>query len=160
MKKIIIFLFVISVASCNQQKSSDYFITQFEKSEGTETPEYVDVINYYKELSKSYSEISFFEMGKTDAGLPLHLIVYNTDGKTQLNSIKNSTKNRVLINNGIHPGESDVIDIDTPFVVADKMLDEGRHHSLLVRQGDRIVGILRASDVFHYHHESIMKNKI
>ena len=49
-------------------------------------------------------------MGKTDAGLPLHLIVYNTDGKTQLNSIKNSTKNRVLINNGIHPGESDGID--------------------------------------------------
>ena len=52
MKKIIFFLFVISVASCNQQKPSDYFITQFEKSEGTETPEYVDVINYYKELSK------------------------------------------------------------------------------------------------------------
>jgi len=49
-------------------------------------------------------------MGKTDAGLPLHLIVYNTDGKTQLNSIKNSKKNRVLINNGIHPGESDGID--------------------------------------------------
>ena len=110
MKKIIIFLFVISVASCVQQKPSDYFITQFEKSEGTETPEYVDVINYYKELSKSFSEISFFEMGKTDAGLPLHLIVYNTDGKTQLNSIKNSKKNRVLINNGIHPGESDGID--------------------------------------------------
>jgi hypothetical protein len=40
----------------------------------------------------------------------LHLVVYNTDGKTQLNSIKNSTKNRVLINNGIHPGESDGID--------------------------------------------------
>lgn len=110
MKKIIFFLFVISVASCNQQKPSDYFITQFEKSEGTETPEYVDVINYYKELSNAYSEISFFEMGKTDAGLPLHLIVYNTDGKTQLNSIKNSKKNRVLINNGIHPGESDGID--------------------------------------------------
>ena len=110
MKKIIFFLFVISVASCNQQKPSNYFITQFEKSEGTETPEYVDVINYYKELSNAYSEISFFEMVKTDAGLPLHLIVYNTDGKTQLNSIKNSKKNRVLINNGIHPGESDGID--------------------------------------------------
>ena len=49
-------------------------------------------------------------MGETDAGLPLHLVVYNTDGKTKLNSIKNSTKNRVLINNGIHPGESDGID--------------------------------------------------
>jgi hypothetical protein len=110
MKKIIFFLFVISVASCNQQKPSDYFITQFEKSDGTETPEYVDVINYYKELSNVYSEISVFEMGETDAGLPLHIVVFNTDGKTQLNSIKNSKKNRVLINNGIHPGESDGID--------------------------------------------------
>ena len=52
----------------------------------------------------------FLRWVKTDAGLPLHLIVYNTDGKTQLNSIKNSKKNRVLINNGIHPGESDGID--------------------------------------------------
>ena len=30
--------------------------------------------------------------------------------KTQLNTLKNSTKNKVLINNGIHPGESDGID--------------------------------------------------
>ena len=49
-------------------------------------------------------------MGETDAGLPLHIVVFNTDGKTQLNRIKNSTKNSVLINNGIHPGESDGID--------------------------------------------------
>ena len=49
-------------------------------------------------------------MGETDAGLPLHIVVFNTDGKTQLNSIKNSSKNSVLINNGIHPGESDGID--------------------------------------------------
>lgn len=93
-----------------QQHKNDTFITHFEKTEGLETPEYHDVINYYKELSSVYSEISVFEMGETDAGLPLHLVVYNTDGKTQLNSIKNSTKNRVLINNGIHPGESDGID--------------------------------------------------
>ena len=51
-----------------------------------------------------------FEMGETDAGYPLHLVVYDSDGKTQLNTLKNSTKNSVLINNGIHPGESDGID--------------------------------------------------
>ena len=109
MKKIGILLLALTCLTC-QENNNNTFITHFEKTEGLETPEYYDVINYYQELSSIYSEISVFEMGETDAGLPLHLVVYNTDGKTQLNSIKNSTKNRVLINNGIHPGESDGID--------------------------------------------------
>ena len=109
MKKLGILLLALTCLTC-QENNNNTFITHFEKTEGLETPEYDDVINYYKELSNVYSEISVFEMGETDAGLPLHLVVYNTDGKTQLNSIKNSTKNRVLINNGIHPGESDGID--------------------------------------------------
>ena len=110
MKKLGILLLALSCLTCQQKNSNNNFITQFEKSGGTETSEYIDVISYYKELSNSYPEISFFEMGETDAGLPLHIVVFNTDGKTQLNSIKNSSKNSVLINNGIHPGESDGID--------------------------------------------------
>ena len=93
-----------------QQYNSNTFITHFEKTGGLETPEYHDVINYFKELSSTYPELSVFEMGETDAGYPLHLVVYDSDGKTQLNTLKNSTKNKVLINNGIHPGESDGID--------------------------------------------------
>ena len=109
MKKVFLLLITVLFTTC-QQHNNNTFITQFEKSGGTETSEYIDVINFYKELSNTYSEISVFEMGETDAGLPLHLVVYNSDGKTQLNAIKNSTKNIVLINNGIHPGESDGID--------------------------------------------------
>ncbi|MDC3285462.1 M14 family metallopeptidase [Flavobacteriaceae bacterium] len=93
-----------------QQYNSNTFITHFEKTGGLETPEYHDVINYFKELSSTYPELSVFEMGETDAGYPLHLVVYDSDGKTQLYTLKNSTKNKVLINNGIHPGESDGID--------------------------------------------------
>ena len=110
MKKLGILLLALSCLTCQQKNSNNNFITQFEKSGGTETSEYIDVISYYKELSNSYPEISVFEMGETDAGYPLHIVVFNTDGKIQLNSIKNSTKNSVLINNGIHPGESDGID--------------------------------------------------
>ena len=110
MKKLGILLLALTCLTCQQKNNNNTFITQFEKSGGTETPEYIDVVSYYKELSNSYPEISFFEMGETDAGYPLHIVVFNTDGKTQLNRIKNSTKNRVLINNGIHPGESDGID--------------------------------------------------
>ena len=110
MKKISILLLAITFSMCQQKKSDNNFITQFEKTGGTETPEYIDVISYYKKLSNSYSEISLFEMGKTDSGNPLHIVVFNADGRTQLNSIKDSKKNRLLINNGIHPGESDGID--------------------------------------------------
>ena len=106
MKKIFLLLITVLFTTC-QHHNNNTFITQFEKSGGTETSQYADVINYFKELSSTYPELSVFEMGETDAGYPLHLVVYDSDGKTQLNTLKNSTKNRVLINNGIHPGESD-----------------------------------------------------
>ena len=109
MKKIFLLLITVLFSTC-QPHDNNTFITQFEKSGGTETSQYTDVINYFKELSSTYLELSVFEMGETDAGYPLHLVVYDSDGKTQLNTLKNSTKNRVLINNGIHPGESDGID--------------------------------------------------
>ena len=109
MKKIFLLLITVLFSTC-QPHDNNTFITQFEKSGGTETSQYTDVINYFKELSSTYPELSVFEMGETDAGYPLHLVVYDSDGKTQLNTLKNSTKNRVLINNGIHPGESDGID--------------------------------------------------
>ena len=109
MKKIFLLLITVLFSTC-QPHDNNTFITQFEKSGGTETSQYTDVINYFKELSSTYPELSVFEMGETDAGYPLHLVVYDSDGKTQLNTLKNSTKNSVLINNGIHPGESDGID--------------------------------------------------
>jgi hypothetical protein len=97
--------------SCSTaSKVNTDFTTLFEKSKGTETPEYKDVIAYYTKLSETYSQISMFSFGQTDAGEPLHLVVYNREGIFNVDEIKNATKNRILINNGIHPGESDGID--------------------------------------------------
>ena len=111
MKKILLLVLAASFTMCQQSDSNKKdFTTQFEKSGGTETPEYNDVISYYQDLADSYSEISLFEMGETDSGNPLHLVVFNADGSTKLSDIKNSLKNRMLVNNGIHPGESDGID--------------------------------------------------
>lgn len=111
MKKISILLCAfILLAACQTNSSNEDFTTLFEKSNGTETPEYAAVIDYYKKLTNSYSELSMYAIGETDSGNPLHLIVFNVDGKMKLEDIKNSPKNRVLINNGIHPGESDGID--------------------------------------------------
>ena len=111
MKKLLLLLVLISFG-CQQEseKKNVDFTTLFETSNGTETPEYEAVISYYKNLATAYPEISIFEMGNTDANKPLHLVVFNSDGKITQNKLKESSKNRILINNGIHPGESDGID--------------------------------------------------
>ena len=97
--------------SCNNSSKSELdFTTQFEKTEGKETPEYKDIISYYEQLAEAYSQISLFSFGQTDAGEPLHLVVYSAEGIYNVAEITNSPKNRILINNGIHPGESDGID--------------------------------------------------
>lgn len=111
MRKLFGLLFIV-LCSCQSGKEDQRtdFTTQFEKSKGTKTPEYKDVIFYYKDLANAYPQISLFEMNTTDSGEPLHLVVFNADGKTALNDFKNTAKNKVLVNNGIHPGESDGID--------------------------------------------------
>jgi hypothetical protein len=99
------------MVSCDNSSKEDHdFTTLFEKSKGTETPTYKEVISYYTELAEAYSQISLFSFGQTDSGEPLHLVVYNREGIFNIDEIKNSTKNKILINNGIHPGESDGID--------------------------------------------------
>lgn len=101
----------IFIVSCNKStKETTDFTTLFEKSKGTETPEYKDVIAYYTNLADAYEQISLFSFGQTDSGEPLHLVVYDRNGIYNVDEIKSSSKNRILINNGIHPGESDGID--------------------------------------------------
>lgn len=111
MKNFLYITLLIFVFACNNSSKSNVdFTTKFEKSKGTETPEYKDVISYYEELAEEYSQISLFSFGQTDAGEPLNLVVFNTEGIYNVDEITKSTKNRILINNGIHPGESDGID--------------------------------------------------
>ncbi len=114
MRKIALFLLLFGAIACKDTKND--FTTLFEKSNGTETPEYEEVIEYYQTLSKKYLEISMFEIGTTDTGKPLHVVVLNTDGETSKKELTNSTKIKILINNGIHPGESDGIDASMLFL--------------------------------------------
>jgi len=82
------------------------FETVFEKSKGTETATYIQTIAFYQSLANKYPEINIQEIGLTDSGKPLHLITFNTSENSNLNA----SKNTILINNGIHPGEPDGID--------------------------------------------------
>lgn len=109
MKKNLVLVFTCLSINFLSSQSPKEFLTVFEKSEGKETGTYSEVIRFYKNLSATYPEISMQEMGLTDSGLPLHMVVFNTDTYFDFSEIKKS-KQILLINNGIHPGESDGID--------------------------------------------------
>ncbi|MCM8567952.1 M14 family metallopeptidase [Gramella jeungdoensis] len=104
---------LISLTSCDFSKYrliKEYdFETQFEKSEGTETDTYNGVINFYEQLEDAYETVTLLEFGETDSGLPLHLAVYHPEGEFDIENYRDS-HSIMLINNGIHPGESDGID--------------------------------------------------
>ena len=109
MKKL---LFVLLISStCLSQKASDKtnFVTVFEKSNGLETATYEQTINFYSNLAMAYKQISVKAIGETDSGKPLHIVTLNPDAIFDFETIRKNQR-ILLINNGIHPGESDGID--------------------------------------------------
>jgi hypothetical protein len=113
MKKFYFLLFLfIALNSCQSDKKefTNDFITSFERSGGLETATYLEVVEFYKQLAESYRSVSIYEMGNTDIGEPLHLVTFNPDRSFESEFSSDRDKNIRLINNGIHPGESDGID--------------------------------------------------
>ena len=114
MKKIFVALFAVTcLTGCDLSKYQlvkEYdFETVFEKSSGKETATYAQVIEYYKQLGNAYPSIKLIEFGKTDSGEPLHLAVYSNSEKFNFEELRENNT-IILVNNGIHPGESDGID--------------------------------------------------
>ncbi len=83
---------------------------RFEESDGKESATYFEAIDWYKNLDKQSPQLLLKEMGMTDAGYPLHLVLISNDGKFDAAQWHKQNKAVILINNGIHPGESDGID--------------------------------------------------
>ncbi|MBT8222888.1 MAG: M14 family metallopeptidase, partial [Eudoraea sp.] len=83
--------------------------TAFEQGSGNETATYEETIAFYIRLAKEFPEINIQSIGDTDIGLPLHIVTFNPDGDFNFQKIREK-KAIILINNGIHPGESDGID--------------------------------------------------
>ncbi len=113
MKNILVILSFIFLISCGETVDNPDqidFTTLFEKSEGTQTPTYDEVIKFYKDLDEAYVSIKTYEVGTTDIGKPLTLITFNPNRTFDSEFSEQNDVRRILINNGIHPGESDGID--------------------------------------------------
>jgi hypothetical protein len=86
------------------------FATQFygqAKWRGNTTPTYDELLSELKLLDKKHKDIALYNMGISDYGLPLYLVVVN-GGKDSLSTFQKA-KNQpcLLVNNAIHPGEPD-----------------------------------------------------
>lgn len=110
MKNIVLFLIILTSCTSKTTTNASNFITIFEKSSGKETATYEQTINFYTNLAEVYSEISIQAIGETDSGKPLHIVTLNPNKAFNFESIRANNKRIILINNGIHPGESDGID--------------------------------------------------
>jgi hypothetical protein len=90
------------------QKEPKYS-TFFEKGNGNQSATYQETVDYYRLLVADFPSIKMIEMGATDSGEPLHLVIFNPEKSFNLDEIQKN-KAVLLINNGIHPGEPDGID--------------------------------------------------
>lgn len=84
--------------------------TRFEQSKGTQSPDYFEIIDWWKKLDEKSGKIKMLTMGMSDAGHPLHLVVVANNGDYNFENIRKNNKRVILVNNGIHPGEPDGID--------------------------------------------------
>lgn len=103
-KFLILSLFISGSLQINAQQC------RFEKTGGKESATYFEAIDWYKNLDKLSAKVLVKEMGMTDAGYPLHLVLVSNDGKFDAAQWHRQNKAVILINNGIHPGEPDGID--------------------------------------------------
>ncbi|MGC1632233.1 MAG: M14 family metallopeptidase [Gelidibacter sp.] len=109
MKTTFLFFLICLFGMAQNKNSNKDFLTVFEKSDGLKTATYQEVIAYYQLLADSYPQIQLDSIGMTDSGKPLHVATFNPDKIFDFETIRKS-KQLLLINNGIHPGEPDGID--------------------------------------------------
>lgn len=83
-------------------------ITQLYKE--NKTPEYTELIQYFRQMDSTSAYMQLQTEGMTDAGLPLHVLVIDADKEFDPQKARARNKSILLINNGIHPGEPDGID--------------------------------------------------
>ena len=107
-----IFLIITIVASCSSDKHKDNkpLTTVFENSKGTETATYKEIVDFYENLANNYTAIALYDMQGTDSGESLNLVTFNPNRSFESEFKNREDKVVLLINNGIHPGESDGID--------------------------------------------------
>lgn len=85
-----------------------------------QTLNYDEIIASYEYLAGKYDAAQLHTAGTTDSGKPLHLLVIDQHNEFDPGKARKRNKRVLLVNNGIHPGES--CGIDASILWAQKLL--------------------------------------
>lgn len=118
----IICSFFLAFSLCTH---SQHLPTRFETSGGNQTATYREIISWWQQLDAGSPYVQMKEMGTTDAGFPLHLVLVSWEKDFNIQTIRSKKKTIILVNNGIHPGEPD--GIDASMLLVREMVSAGRH---------------------------------
>lgn len=89
--------------------------TRYEQSGFTESATYEEAMTFYQTLDKKYDEVSIITHGLTDIGIPLNVVLINAGSEKTPQELQDSGRAILLINNAIHPGETDGISASQMF---------------------------------------------
>lgn len=127
MRNLFMYLFISLTTYANaQQKNS--LMTPFEL-DSNYSASYYEAIEFYQELSKKSALVKMEEVGTTDAGKPLHIIIISSDGDFDPQSNHDKGKTILFVNNAIHPGEP--CGVDASMMFARDMVTDRKNYPLL-----------------------------
>jgi hypothetical protein len=96
----------------------------FSQWNGDTSPSYPELVAHLKKLDKENREIKLYNMGLSDYGLPIYLLIINADSDSSKTFEKARNYTTILINNAIHPGEPD--GINASLIWIDEWIKQGK----------------------------------
>lgn len=124
--QIFLFLFVVCGYNFSEAQVSPYP----KRLPGTGR-NYSELLQSCELLDKQCSEIEILKVGDTDAGMPLHLLIYDSEKMFKPVLLEKRTKPVLFVLNGIHPGEPDGIDASIEWI---EMFISDKSYTNLLKQ--------------------------
>ena len=125
---IVLFLFT-SVSLYGQDNSRISELKIPFESDANRSATYFEVIDMYSELSIMSPFVNLVEIGFSDAGYPIHEVIFSSDGTFTAEEARDRKKKVLYINNGIHAGEPCGVDASMIFF-RDLVSDPTEHESM------------------------------
>ena len=102
--------------------------TDYEKSGGIATPTYAQTMDFIDRLDAASEQISVADFGISPQGRALRYLIYDVDGFKEAADIKATGRPLLMVQAGIHPGESEGKDAML-MLLRDQVL-EGKYNAL------------------------------
>jgi hypothetical protein len=91
--------------------ATNLLLTPYELGNRNQTTQWAECIAFYERLQARFPQfLSFFQIGISDNGLPMHAGLVSRDGVFDREQIRQTGRPVFFNNNGIHPGEPEGID--------------------------------------------------